>query len=84
MVGACGEANVSITWVPWWQVQCQGPPERRREEKDQLPAERGHLKVLDTVRVAFHLVDLGGKTLNTASAMGRMFLTVAAGFAELE
>jgi hypothetical protein len=29
-------------------------------------------------------VDLGRKTLNTASAMGRMFLTVAAGFAELE
>jgi hypothetical protein len=45
VVGACGEANVSITRVPWWQAQCQGPPERRREEKDQLPAERGHLKV---------------------------------------
>lgn len=34
--------------------------------------------------VAVHFVDLGGQTLNTASAMGRMFLTVAAGFAELE
>jgi site-specific DNA recombinase len=27
---------------------------------------------------------MGGQTLNTASAMGRMFLTMAAGFAELE
>jgi DNA invertase Pin-like site-specific DNA recombinase len=33
---------------------------------------------------ALHLVDLGGQTLDTASAMGRFFLTVMAGAAELE
>ena len=38
----------------------------------------------DKAGVALHLVDMGGQTLNTASAMGRMFLTMAAGFAELE
>lgn len=34
--------------------------------------------------VALHLVDVGGQTINTAAAMGRMFLTMMAGFAELE
>jgi site-specific DNA recombinase len=31
-----------------------------------------------------HLVDMGGQSMNTASAMGRMLLTMMAGFAELE
>lgn len=34
--------------------------------------------------VALHVLDMGGNSLDTASAMGRMFLTMAAGFAELE
>lgn len=34
--------------------------------------------------VALHLVDLGGQTIDTSSAMGRFFLTVMAGAAELE
>lgn len=38
----------------------------------------------DRASVALHLVDMGGQTINTGSAMGRMFLTMAAGFAELE
>jgi DNA invertase Pin-like site-specific DNA recombinase len=38
----------------------------------------------DCARVALHLVDMGGQTINTASPMGRMFLTMMAGFAELE
>lgn len=38
----------------------------------------------DKADIAMHLVDLNGMTLSTASAMGRMFLTMAAGFAELE
>ena len=38
----------------------------------------------DKAGVALHLADLGGQTLNTASAMGRFFLNVMAGFAELE
>jgi DNA invertase Pin-like site-specific DNA recombinase len=31
-----------------------------------------------------HLIDVGGQTINTSTAMGRMFLTMMAGFAELE
>jgi DNA invertase Pin-like site-specific DNA recombinase len=38
----------------------------------------------DRAGVALHLVDMGGQTLNTASAMGRLFLTMSAAFAELE
>lgn len=38
----------------------------------------------DDAGVALHLVDLGGQTLDTGSAMGRFFLTVMAGAAELE
>jgi DNA invertase Pin-like site-specific DNA recombinase len=38
----------------------------------------------DKKGIALHLVDLGGQTLDTSSAMGRFFLTVMAGVAELE
>lgn len=38
----------------------------------------------DKAGIALHLVDMGGQTLNTASAMGRLFLTMTAAFAELE
>ena len=38
----------------------------------------------DRAGVALHLLDMGGQAINTATAMGRMFLTMAAGFAELE
>ena len=41
-------------------------------------------KVWDKAGIGLHLLDMGGQSINTASAMGRMFLTVAAGFAELE
>lgn len=41
-------------------------------------------KAWDKAGVALHLVDMGGQTLNTASAMGRFFLNMMAGFAELE
>jgi site-specific DNA recombinase len=41
-------------------------------------------KEWDKRNVALHLVDLGGQTLDTSSAMGRFFLTVMAGAAELE
>lgn len=34
--------------------------------------------------VVYHVVDLGGASLDLSSPMGRMFLTMAAGFAELE
>jgi site-specific DNA recombinase len=38
----------------------------------------------DANGIAMHLIDLGGQTVNTASAMGRFFLTVMAGAAEME
>ena len=38
----------------------------------------------DDDAVALHLVDLGGQTIDTSSAMGRFFLTIMAGAAELE
>jgi DNA invertase Pin-like site-specific DNA recombinase len=41
-------------------------------------------KAWDKAGAALHLLDMGGQAINTASPMGRMFLTMAAGFAELE
>lgn len=38
----------------------------------------------DAAGVSLHLVDLGGQAVDTSSAMGRFFLTVMAGAAELE
>ena len=38
----------------------------------------------DRAGVAMHLIDVGGQTVNSSTAMGRMFLTMMAGFAELE
>jgi DNA invertase Pin-like site-specific DNA recombinase len=38
----------------------------------------------DRAGVELHLVDMGGMSLNTSSAMGRMMLTMLAGFAEWE
>jgi DNA invertase Pin-like site-specific DNA recombinase len=38
----------------------------------------------DKKAVALHLVDMGGQTLDTSTAMGRFFLTVMSGAAELE
>jgi DNA invertase Pin-like site-specific DNA recombinase len=38
----------------------------------------------DRKGVAVHLVDMGGQSLNTGSAMGRMMLTMLAGFAQFE
>jgi hypothetical protein len=41
-------------------------------------------KAWDQTGVCLDLVDLGGTSLSTGSAMGRMFLTMMAGCAELE
>jgi len=41
-------------------------------------------KAWDRAGIALHLVDMGGQSLSTGSAMGRMFLTLMAGCAELE
>jgi DNA invertase Pin-like site-specific DNA recombinase len=38
----------------------------------------------DQAGIALHLIDMGGQSVNSASAMGRMMLTMMAAFAELE
>ena len=38
----------------------------------------------DKANVSMHLVDMGGASVDTSSAMGRFFLTVMAGAAEME
>ena len=38
----------------------------------------------DKTGIALHLVDMGGTSLNTGSAIGRMMLTMMAGFAQFE
>jgi DNA invertase Pin-like site-specific DNA recombinase len=43
-----------------------------------------HTKAWDNAGIALHLVDMGGQSINTASAMGRMMLTMMAAFAEFE
>jgi site-specific DNA recombinase len=51
-----------------------------RDAEDAL----GQTRQWDKAGVGLHLIDVGGQTINTGSAMGRMFLTMMAGFAELE
>lgn len=41
-------------------------------------------KAWDRREVALHLIDLGGQAIDTSTAMGRFFLTVIAGAAEME
>ena len=41
-------------------------------------------KVWDKLGIGLHLLDMGDKSINKASAKGRMFLTMSAGFAELK
>jgi site-specific DNA recombinase len=38
----------------------------------------------DRAKIALHVLDIGGNAVDTTSAMGRMFFTMAAAFAELE
>ena len=41
-------------------------------------------KAWDEQGIGLHLIDIGGQSINTSTAMGRMFLTMMSGFAELE
>jgi len=38
----------------------------------------------DKAKCALHIVDMGGSTVDTTSAVGKMFFTMMAGFAEME
>jgi len=41
-------------------------------------------KEWDRAGIALHLLEMGGQTLNTGSAMGRFFISMSAAFAEME
>ena len=43
-----------------------------------------HVEAWEHAGIALHLVDMGGQSINTASSMGKMLITMLAGFAEFE
>ena len=43
-----------------------------------------HVEAWDANGISLHLVDMGGQSLNTGSSMGKMIVTMLAGFAEFE
>jgi DNA invertase Pin-like site-specific DNA recombinase len=43
-----------------------------------------HVEAWEAAGISLHLVDLGGQSINTGSSMGKMMLTMLAGFAEFE
>ena len=43
-----------------------------------------HVEEWERAGIALHLVDMGGQSVNTASSMGKMLITMLAGFAEFE
>lgn len=43
-----------------------------------------HTRIWDRCGVSLHLLDMGGQSLNTSSAVGRLFLSMTASFAEFE
>lgn len=43
-----------------------------------------HVEEWDEAGISLHLVDMGGQSVNTGSSMGKMMLTMLAGFAEFE
>jgi DNA invertase Pin-like site-specific DNA recombinase len=44
----------------------------------------GHVEDWEQAGISLHLVDMGGQPINTGSSMGKMLLTMLAGFAEFE
>jgi DNA invertase Pin-like site-specific DNA recombinase len=72
-----------VSLVAWKKVEHVVALKLDRIFRDAEDALR-QTKAWDKAGVALHLVDMGGQTLNTASAMGRFFLNMMAGFAELE
>lgn len=43
-----------------------------------------HVEEWDAAGIALHLVDMGGQSVNTGTSMGKMLITMLAGFAEFE
>jgi site-specific DNA recombinase len=43
-----------------------------------------HVEEWEQAGIALHLVDMGGQSVNTGSSMGKMLITMLAGFAEFE
>jgi DNA invertase Pin-like site-specific DNA recombinase len=76
-----GKQLVSV--VAWKKVQHIVALKLDRLFRDAEDALR-QTRAWDKTGIALHLVDLGGQTLNTTTAMGRFFLNMMAAFAELE
>jgi DNA invertase Pin-like site-specific DNA recombinase len=72
-----------LALVGWQKVQHVVGLKLDRLFRDAEDALR-QTRAWDRAGVALHLVDMGGQSVNTASAMGRMVLTMMAAFAELE
>src|SRR5262249_43776754 len=43
-----------------------------------------HVEQWEQAGISLHLVDMGGQSVNTGSSMGKMLITMLAGFAEFE
>jgi DNA invertase Pin-like site-specific DNA recombinase len=43
-----------------------------------------HVEAWENAGISLHLVDMGGQSVNTGSSMGKMLITMLAGFAEFE
>jgi DNA invertase Pin-like site-specific DNA recombinase len=43
-----------------------------------------HVEMWDEAGISLHLCDMGGQAVNTGSSMGKMMITMLAGFAEFE
>src|SRR5262249_25290074 len=43
-----------------------------------------HVEQWEQAGISLHLVDMGGQSVNTSSSMGKMLITMLAGFAEFE
>jgi DNA invertase Pin-like site-specific DNA recombinase len=43
-----------------------------------------HVEAWEEAGISLHLVDMGGQSVNTGSSMGKMLITMLAGFAEFE
>lgn len=43
-----------------------------------------HVEEWEQAGISLHLVDMGGQSVNTGSSMGKMLITILAGFAEFE
>lgn len=84
---AAGNTAVGYVRVSTQEQAAEGISLDAQEARIRAYCTMRRLDLVDVVvdaGVSLHLIDMGGASLDTSSAMGRMFLTMAAGFAEME